>query len=172
MGKVLPPPMVKPIFGLLYQDESLYEEVLRMIEFRFGSIDYLSDPFPFTETNYYENEMGADLTRRFLSVSELIYPDRIIHFKQMSNQWEEQFAKQGHRQFNLDPGYLAGANLVLASTKNFSHRIYLGRGIYAEVTMRYEKGHFTRLPWTYPDYFNHRDVFQDIRQIYKKQVHC
>ena len=76
----------------------------------------------------------------------------------------------GRRRINIDPGYITSSNLILASTKNFSHRLYLGRGIFGEVTMRYENKDFTRLPWTYPDYYTHRDVLLHIRNIYRRQL--
>ena len=169
MAKIIPPEPVKPLFGLLYKDRSIYEKAIQRIASQFGTIDYFSDEFPFVETTYYEPEMGANLIRRFLSLETLIFPDQLVHCKQLSNVWEEEFSVAGKRTINLDPGYIGPANLVLASAKNYSQRIYLGRGIYAEVTMLYEHGKFHELPWTYPDYSNHKDVLQQICSIYKQQ---
>jgi hypothetical protein len=58
----------------------------------------------------------------------------------------------GRREANIDPGYLLLERLVLATGKNFSHRIYVGRGIYADLTLIYQRGAYRALPWTYPDY--------------------
>ncbi len=170
MGEIQPPLQVKAIFGVLYKEDSVFEEGKKRIKSQFGPIDYLSDEFPFVETNYYEKEMGADLIRRYLSLERLIYPDEIVHFKQLSNLWEEQISGGKQRKINLDPGYVSLSQLVLASSKAFSHRIYVGKGIYAEVTMRYQNGQYTELPWTYPDYFHHKESFQQMRQILKHQL--
>ncbi|MEW6234031.1 MAG: DUF4416 family protein [Candidatus Omnitrophota bacterium] len=170
MGKFTPPTPVKPIFGVLYRDAAVFEEALKRIEGRFGPIDYLSEPFPFVETDYYRKEMGENLVRRYLSLQNLISPEKIAEFKIVTNRWEEEWTENGSRRINLDPGYMALQHLALLSTKPFSHRIYLGQGIYAEVTMIYQKDGFAKLPWTYADYYNHRDVLQEIRRNLKAQL--
>lgn len=170
MGAITPPEKVKAIFGLLYKDRARIDEALRKIEDSFGPIDYRSPEFPFVETDYYNIEMGEGLTRQYISLQNLIVPDELARLKQLSNLWEEQSAADGKRAINLDPGYLGAANLILASTKNFSQRIYVGQGIYAEVTMTFQKEDFHKLPWTYPDYYNHRDVLCEIRKIYRAQL--
>ncbi len=170
MGSVTIPPKVKPVFGLLYREVSLYQEVLEKIKSNFSPVDFQSDEFPFVETDYYSQEMGEGLTRRYISTEKLIDATELIHYKHISNLWEEQYMVDGRRRINIDPGYITSSNLILASTKNFSHRLYLGRGIFGEVTMRYENKDFTRLPWTYPDYYTHRDVLLHIRNIYRRQL--
>jgi hypothetical protein len=62
--------------------------------------------------------------------------------------------------------------MVLATTKDYSHRIYLGQGIYAEVTLRYRRGAFHPWEWTYPDYGSPRylEIFAHIRDIYAGQL--
>ncbi|MBN2328077.1 MAG: DUF4416 family protein [Candidatus Omnitrophica bacterium] len=170
MGVISPPPAVKAILGLLFKDAGAIGEALRLIEGRFGPIDYRSPCFPFVETGYYSEEMGENLTRQYVSLERLIHPDELPLLKTVSNQCEERFSIDGRRAVNLDPGYIGAANLILASTKNFSQRIYLSQGIYAEVTMTFQHGDFHKLPWTYPDYYNHRDVFCEIRRIYRRQL--
>lgn len=170
MGEIKPPDKVKPIMGILYRDRSVLQQAVEKIESSFSPIDFRGDDFPFVETEYYNEEMGAGLIRTFLSLRQLIYPDELPHYKQLTNLWEEQLAVEGRRTINLDPGYIGTANLVLASTKNFAHRVYLAKGIYAEVTMQYMHGDFTKLPWTYPDYWNHKDVFLEIRKKYRQQL--
>lgn len=170
MAKVRKPGLVKLIVGVLYRDPVVFARALERIETHFGPADFFSDEYAFDLTDYYEAEMGPGLTRRFLSLQTLQHHESLIRFKHMSNQWENELAVDGKRTINIDPGYLTCAKLVLASAKNFSHRIYLGRGIFAEVTMRYEGSGFTALPWTYLDYFNHKDVFEEMRGILKKQI--
>jgi hypothetical protein len=170
VGKISIPSPVKPIFGVLYREPAFYEEALRKIESNLSPVEFQSEAFPFVETDYYDEEMGSGLTRRYLALRDLVDPTELIHLKQLSNLWEEQSAAAGRRRINLDPGYLSLSKLVLASTKDFSHRLYLGRGIFAEVTLRYENGDFTRLPWTYPDYFNHREVLLSLRKLYHAQL--
>ncbi|MBD3265250.1 DUF4416 family protein [bacterium] len=170
VGQITPPQKVKPIFGLLYKTQGEFQSIKERIESHFSPIDYTSEEFAFTETHYYEKEMGADLIRRYVSTQELIYPDRLPHYKNLTNLWEDKTRQEGNRAINIDPGYLTPAKLVLASTKDFSQRIYLGKGIYAEITMTYARGDFIQLPWTYPDYYNHRDVFQEIRAILIEQI--
>ncbi|MFB3786873.1 MAG: DUF4416 family protein [bacterium] len=170
MGKIHSPQKVKLIYGVLFKDLHVWDEARQRIEAYFGPIDRASEHYPFVETAYYEEEMGTELTRCYVSLQELQEPDVLVHCKQLSNLWEEQLSESGRRRINLDPGYLGESNLVLASTKNFSQRIYLGRGIYGEVTMVYARGDFTRLPWTYLDYFHHKDFFLAVRKIHQAQL--
>ncbi len=170
MGSITPPDQVKAIFGLIFKNREYLDAALAKIENQFGPIDFRSPEFPFVETHYYDEEMGSGLLRQYISLQNLIFPDELAHFKQLANLWEEQLAVEGKRTVNLDPGYLGAANLVLASTKNFSQRIYIGKGIYAEVTMTFHRGDFLSLPWTYPDYYHHRDVLIEMRKIYRNQL--
>ncbi len=170
MGTISPPERVKPIFGFLFKNNSHWLDVLSFISSHFSPVDYISEEFPFVETDYYQEEMGEGLLRRYLSAKNLVYPDFLVHMKHLCNLWEAQNSVDGKRQVNLDPGYLTPAKLVLASTKNFYHRIYIGRGIYAEVTMHYTQGDFQKLKWTYPDYYNHREYFLCLRNAYKQQL--
>ena len=170
MATITSPGLVKPLFGLLYQKPADFERAWQRIESQFGRMDFCSEAFEFVETDYYEEEMGKDLRRRYLSLETLMVPDQLVHYKQLSNLWEEEFSVEGRRTVNIDPGYLGPANLVLASSKHFSHRLYLGRGIYADVTLIYAHGTYQDLPWTYPDYCHHKDVFITIHSLFKKQL--
>jgi hypothetical protein len=96
--------------------------------------------------------MGAPLFRRMLTFPDLIAQERLPEIKAFSNGIESSFAEGGRRRVNIDPGYLLLERFVLASGKNFTHRIYIGRGIYADLTLIYTRGRFQTLPWTYPDY--------------------
>jgi hypothetical protein len=121
-----------------------------------GPVALTSAAFDFTETDYYLATMGADLKKQFFACKRLIDPAQLIDLKLQTNRWEEEFASQGRfpeaRPLNLDPGYITLAKLVLASTKDHSHRLYLGRGIYAEITLSYRGGRWQESEWTYPDY--------------------
>jgi hypothetical protein len=67
---------------------------------------------------------------------------------------------------NLDPGLLTPENFILATGKNFSHRVYLGNGVFADLTLVYRNGGFHPLPWTYPDYASEevRSLLRDLRR--------
>ena len=121
-----------------------------------SSIALESDCFDFTETDYYEASMGTGLKKQFFAYQDLVDPAVLPDIKRQTNTWEEEFAATGDfevaRPLNLDPGYISLGKLVLASTKDHSHRIYLRDGIYAEVTLHYRGKAWQNSPWTYPDY--------------------
>lgn len=164
MGIPQTPPPVKLIVGFIFNSEALIERTEGILYKKFGELDYRSPLFEFNFTDYYEKEIGGGLKRRFISFKKLIPPEKIIEIKLFTNRIEARFK----RKVNIDPGYITGANLILASTKNYSHRIYLERGIYAEVTLIFREGAFGHLPWTYPDYRTkgYRDCFNEIRKNY------
>jgi hypothetical protein len=160
---------------MLSMEVGLFEMAGTRLEREFGPVELRSPVLPFNYTDYYEAEMGRDIKRQFLSFQRLIDPGSLADIKLFTNQLEEglQGEKASHgRPINLDPGYLASSKLVLASTKDYSHRIYLARGIYAEVTLRYVKGGFETLAWTYPDYCSkeYMDFFTEVRTLYMKKL--
>ncbi|MDZ7294224.1 MAG: DUF4416 family protein [candidate division KSB1 bacterium] len=124
----------------------------RLLQERFGEIVLESEHYPFDFTTYYEDEMGTSLRKYFVSFAELIQPEDLVDAKLCTNAMEQELATAGKRNVNLDPGYLECAKVVLATTKDYGHRIYLGRGIYGDLHLRYRHGHFEPLEWTYPDY--------------------
>ena len=121
-----------------------------------GPVALQSDSFDHDETNYYEPTMGAGLKKTFLAFETLVDPAGLVDWKERTNGWEIEYQRQGRhpeaRPVNLDPGYLTEAKLILASTKDRDHRIYLNRGIYAENTLFFHRGAWEPRPWTYPDY--------------------
>jgi hypothetical protein len=117
-----------------------------------GPVDYESDPIPFTQTGYYDRELGTPITRRILSSGRPLDMDALPGLKLATNALEGQWARGGRRLFNLDPGYITQERLVLATGKNFSHRVYLSRGIWADLTLIFHGGDWFDLPWTFPDY--------------------
>jgi len=130
----------------------------------FGAIDEVSETMDFDFTHYYDEAMGSPLYRRFVSFAKPMPPDTLAEAKLRTNDIEAAFPRRPGgavaRPVNLDIGYVERSKLVLASMKNFSHRVYLGRGVYAEVTMQYHAGRWQPLPWTFPDYASGRyDAF-------------
>lgn len=145
---------------LLMAASSRYPEALAWAAARaeaaWGSLAPSSRAFDFTETSYYRATMGDGLLKQFLAAERLIDPAELPGIKLATNAWEAEYtglaAHPEPRPLNLDPGYLTPAKLVLASTKDHSHRLYLGRGIYAEVTLYFKAGSWQAREWTYPDY--------------------
>jgi Domain of unknown function (DUF4416) len=128
----------------------------------FGPATLVSEAFDFAETDYYTATMGAELKKQFVAFERLIDPSALADIKRQTNGWEAEYAALGRhpelRPLNLDPGYITAAKLVLASTKDHAHRIYLREGVYAEVTLAYRDRRWQPLEWTYPDY--RRDDYQ------------
>jgi len=134
-------------------EKDLFANVRDLLAREFGPHDYQSPLLQFRHTPYYKSEMGDSLQRRFVAFQQLVDRDRLVDIKLITNRVEKQFLDQkGGRRVNIDPGLLSLENLVLATGKNFTHRIYLQKGIFAEVTLIFQKGKFVTLPWTYPDY--------------------
>ena len=138
------------------------------LESRFGSVDYVSRWLAFDYTAYYAAEMGTALWRRLFSFTQLIAQDQLPDIKRFANELEHKWMRDGKRRVNIDPGYLLPSRFVLATGKDFSHRIYIGRSIYADLTLLYANGRFQALPWTYPDYADPelQAVLDQIREKY------
>lgn len=156
MGKIATPESVKLICGILTSFPQIFPDVENYLIDEFGQIDHRSEVFDFDYTRYYEKEMGSGIKRLFVSFREKIAPDEIASVKLRTNALEKKLSVElrlpVERPVNLDPGYLSPSKLVLATTKDSNHRVYLGSGIYAESTLKYEKGSYRPWPWTYPDY--------------------
>jgi hypothetical protein len=146
---------------------SRYQEGLEwsaeQAERAWGPIEKRSSVFNFNETSYYTQSMGSDLKKQFIAFERLIDPSEIAATKHLSNHWEEKFRSESEfpesRPINIDPGYITEAKLVLVTTKDRDHRIYLRDGIYAEVTLHYRGKGWISNRWTYPDYL--RADFQE-----------
>lgn len=172
MGTIHLPKPVKLIVSVLGGREGLLEEAEACLERSFGPVDYRSNLLPFEHTDYYEPEFGPNLRRRIVAFRDLVDPGNLARIKRQTNEMEQKWLREGRRQVNLDPGYVSLGKLVLATTKNHGHRVYLGQGIYAEVTLRYQGGRFQPWPWTYPDYASdlYCQLFQEIRRLYIGQL--
>jgi hypothetical protein len=139
-----------------------------------GPIALSSEPFAFDQTDYYDSTMGADLKKEFWAFERLIDPTRLVELKLQANEWEIEYATAGRhvetRPLNLDPGYLTLGKLVLASTKDYAHRIYLGQGIFAEITLRYRHHRWEHHEFTFPDYrrTDYQAFFSQCREYLKR----
>ncbi len=172
MGKIKKPLPVKLIFSLLTNSEILITETIKEIEYNFGEVEEVSEKFTFNHTNYYEPEMGKNLFRRFVILKKLFPRENIAKVKIITNNIEEKFSINGKRKINIDPGYLTLENFILFTTKNYTHRIYLEKGIYADLTLIYHRKQYNPLEWTYPDYAENsiRNYLKTIREKYKNQL--
>ncbi len=176
MGEALRPQPVNLICALLSGRAEWLEAAKDRLEKVLGRVDLESDTWPFGFTHYYEPEMGAGLLRRICSFRELIAPDNLVAVKHTTNRLEQELAAElpdaPRRPVNLDPGYVALGKLVLATTKDQAHRLYLGGGIYAECTLRWHNGAFEPWEWTYPDYRTeeYRAFFARVRELYRDKL--
>jgi hypothetical protein len=163
---------VKLIVGFIFNNEAILSRAESLISKKFGPIDLQSHIIDFSHTGYYEKELGKKLKRKFISLKELISIENIFRVKLLTNDIECKLARFDKRTINIDPGYITEGKLVLLTTKDREHRIYLNKGIYAESTLKFYKG--TYLPWstTYPDYRteNYIKIFNAIRNLYKSQL--
>ena len=153
MGSVRPPAQVKLFCALLMAPTISLHEVETVLAQTYGTIVLRTTPLPFTQTTYYEREMGPHLTRMYVAFGPLIDIATLATVKHTTNRLEATwYTVQGQRRINIDPGYLDLAKVVLASTKDHSHRLYIGDGMFAEVTLRYRQHAFQPWEWTYPHY--------------------
>jgi len=152
--------------------DRFWPDLVPRIENILGRIDYESDLIPFTQTRYYDRELGNPISRRILSFARPLAMDGLAAIKLATNNLEEEWSASGQRLFNLDPGYLTQERLVLATGKNFSHRVYLSHGIWADLTLIYHKGEWFDLPWTFPDYATAeiKTHLTRIREMYKNDL--
>jgi len=172
MGAPKIPVPVKLIAGLLGASDALLEQAAVALSEHYGRIDSASVPIDWTVSTYYRDEMGPSIRRQFLSFERLITADDLPTVKLATNGFEERWRRASGRQVNIDPGYIAATKLVLASTKDAAHRVYLGRGIYAEVTLLFSNGSFQPHAHTYPDYAAREAMafFNGVRGTYLEQL--
>jgi len=171
MGKARFPEKTLLFVGALYSNQEYYLKAYRLLTDAFGEVVMETPPFRWEFSNHYRQEMGEPLYRRFLFFKNLINPDVLSDLKLATNDIERDMSIDGRRCINLDPGYLTLAKIVLASTKDYSHRIYLKDGIHAEVTLIYSKEAKEYIPNinTYNDYKDdrHRKIFLLARELFK-----
>lgn len=169
MGKPGIPKKVLLFIATLFNSKEAYYKALRILQERFGEIFLESSPKLWNYSDYYTSELGSPIWRRFIFFKNLISEGDIAQIKIQTNQIEEELSSDGKRTINLDPGYMGLAKLVLATTKDYSHRIYLGEGIYGEVTLIFKDNSFRPHINTYRDYAEDECIklFNLARAIYK-----
>lgn len=166
---------VKLICGAIYKEEALFEEVKRRLEAEWGRVDSESAPFPFDLTDYYEAEMGPGLVRRFMSFEALVAPEALPERKIRAIEIEESL-RQKHgaagRPVNIDPGVLTASALIMATAKDFAHRVPLAHGIYAHLEFLFTKTGVKTLEWTYPDLRREppQAYFRSVREMFLRGV--
>ncbi|RPI49840.1 MAG: DUF4416 family protein [Chloroflexi bacterium] len=172
MGTAREPLPVKLIASLLTAEPELLARVREALAVAWGAIDLQSEILPFDHTAYYDAEFGPGLQRQIVAFERLISPAELPAAKRLANELEQSLAAEGRRRVNVDPGYVSLGKLVLATTKNHAHRLYLGQGVYGEVTLAYQQGRFRPWPWTYPDYGSEEycALFGAVRERYKAQL--
>lgn len=172
MQRLLQPPSVKLVIAALHSDEEKIAAAEQELAVQFGQIDYASNSLTFEITAYYTMEMGSPIYRKFFGFHSLIAADALVEIKLKTAELESQLAVDGRRLVNLDPGYLDLDKFVLASFKARGNKIYLTNGVWADMTLHYEKGHFLPFPWSFPD-FQTRQYERDflrLRALYKTQL--
>lgn len=158
--------------GALYASSEIFDRNLPELENHFGPVLFQSAIMPWDHSHYYRDELGTPISRRFIFFERLIDASCLPEIKVMTDDMEYRNLIHGKRQINLDPGYLTEAKVILASTKNYSHRIYLGRGIYAEQEYIFSKGSYRPLSHTYTDYrkSEYLKVFSQARQLFRQML--
>ena len=170
------PEPVKLIVGILGADEECLEAACVSIAAEFGELDFVSDVWDFFQTDYYKKQAGEHILRQFVTIDKPIDPGALAQIKHRTNEMEQELAGRlgGDlpRPVNLDPGIIEPSKLVLASTKNFSHRIYIGDNMYAEVTLTYSKGEWIDYRYTFADYKQrcYHEFFSKVRERLVEQI--
>lgn len=178
MGVPRQPIPAKLFVGMLTRRIELFDLCCSHLSQQFGAIDMRTDAVPWNHSSYYERELGTHLLRQFIAFERLIDPGALAAIKRETNQLEaalsQQDAPSGPRTINIDPGYLTEAKVVLASTKDHAHRVYLGSSIYAHVELRFDKEQrgFVTMDHTYYDFRDDhcRAWFDHARQLLRKHL--
>ena len=169
MWKLKEPNPVKLVIGILATNHQCLHSAADILTNKLGNADLTSDVWPFDKTDYYKDQTGPRILRQFISIDKLIDPGSLAKIKIRTNKLEQKLAKTLSlpvpRPVNLDPGIIEPSKLVLATTKNYAHRIYIGRKMFAEVTLIFDKGRWRHLDHTYPDYRQqcYFDFFEKVR---------
>lgn len=177
MGEISLPHKAKLFIGIIGVDEECIVNAESKMNQLWGEIDLQSEFIPFQLTDYYADEMGNNLLKKFCSFKQLINREKIVDIKLKTNELEESFRLNSERPgriVNLDPGYLTLSNVSLATTKDYNHRIYITKGIFMENTLYFDRKikSFQEWPWTYPDFRTneYKQFFNQLRDIYHKQL--
>jgi hypothetical protein len=176
MGEPSPPEPALRLLAAFSRHGAALDWARARAEGAWGPVTLASPAFAFSQTNYYEPTMGPNLDKIFFVFADLLDPAAVVDAKLQTGDWEHEYASLGGheeaRPLNLDPGYVTSAKLVLASTKDHAHRIYLSRGIYAEVTLYYRDRAWQHHPWTFPDYrrADYQEFFTEARDYLRRRI--
>ena len=173
MGRETEPKPAKLFMSLIAPEDDILQRGIQDLVLTYGEVDFISERLPFNFTNYYAREMGEPLFRRFITFAHLISIPLLPDIKQATNRLEEKYAFQnGNRRLNIDPGYLCLEHVILVTTKSYTHRPYLRKGIYADLTLIYQNKSFRPLEWTYPDYRREEVIglFNQFRKKYAEDL--
>jgi hypothetical protein len=173
MGTVKVHLPVKYFAALAYTPEIILDQTIKAIETAFSPVETFSHTYAYTHfTKYYNQEMGEKITKKFIVFQTIMPPELLPQLKLTTNKLENKYKINKKRQLNIDPGYISEANLILATTKNYSHRIYLNSGIFADLHLMYSHKRFQAMPWTYPDYQTVEilQFFSNVRERYLQQL--
>ena len=176
MWQLKEPRPVKLFIGILAASEDCLRAAIEVLTSEFGKVDLQSDVWPFGMTDYYNEQTGPNILRQFVSIEKLIDPGKLAKIKHITNKLEQKLAQKMDidlpRPVNLDPGLIEPSKMVLATTKNYSHRIYISKKMYAEVTLIYDKGKWRPFDYTYPDYRQqcYHDFFNKVRTRLLEQL--
>ena len=166
---------VKLICGIIASTIKVFNRTEELLQQKYGQTDFSSAFLEFNLTDYYEKQMGKNLKRKFISFANLYSPEKLSEIKIHSNKLETKIKdefKANNSIVNIDPGYLTTAALIMATAKNFSHRIPLKNGIYAHLELLFGRKKVNALNWTYPDFRKdeYQEFFIEVRKIYLKQL--
>lgn len=173
MGVIKQHKPVKFFCAVTFCNNIKLSDIADKIESVFGEIELQSGLYNFSQyTDYYKAEMGDNLKKNFIAFTKIREPELLVKYKIETNQLEKDFLSKGRRTINIDPGYLTEAKIILATTKDYSHRIYLGEGIFGDLHLFFENGSFRKQQWTYPDYRQDSaiDFFNKMRLCYREQL--
>ncbi len=175
MSEASPFSAVKLICGIIASQEAVFKKAEERLVEIYGTLDLSSSLFEFVFTDYYEKQMGKNLKRKFLSFCDLMSPEALSEIKIRTNALEEEIKeefKARKRIVNLDPGYMTASALIMATAKDFAHRIPLQNGIYAHLEFLFGKNDVRALSWTYPDFKTeaYQKFFLEVRRIYLSQL--
>lgn len=172
------PTPARPFASFFFADEKALESALAQLDDSLGGRCFTSEARPFTRTDYYKREMGEGIRRIFAAWQKLVDPSDLVKMKLEA--WEIETrglnplssGETKGRPVNIDPGLIEEGRMVLATGKPAHHRPYLGRGVYVDLTLIYERKSFRPLPWTYPDYGEPEiiEMMNKLRAQYMKEL--
>ena len=168
MGEIRKLSPVMLVMGVLAKNAESFFAVREQLRKIYGEEELVLEPFDFTFTNYYVEEIGERPIRAFIAYETLIARESIPGIKLHTNEMELEIAREngtpGLRPVNLDPGYMTLGQFFLVTTKDQRQRVYVRVGIFVEPKLYFEAGHFHAFDWTYRDYQSEKYI-QYLEQV-------